>query len=125
MNNKDEAYIKDILAMIAEIENTVQGLRYEDFMEDRTAYRAVERNFEIIGEAVKRLSPEFTKIYPEVPWQEIAGFRDILIHDYAAVNVETVWDTLEQDIPKLKTVLQKAITEWGGDTLFLLCLFVP
>jgi uncharacterized protein with HEPN domain len=111
MNDKDEAYTKDILAMITEIENTVKGLTYEDFMEDRTAFRAVERNFEIIGEAVKRLSPEFTKTYPEVAWQEIAGFRDILIHDYAAVNVATVWDTLQQDIPKLKTVLQKTITE--------------
>ena len=64
MNNKDEAYIKDILAMILEIENTVKGLTYENFMENRTAFRAVERNFEIIGEAViAYCPPEFIKIY--------------------------------------------------------------
>lgn len=108
MDNRDEMYIKDILAMIAEIENTVKGLTYGDFVENRTAYRAVERNFEIIGEAVKRLSAEFTKMYPEVPWQEVAGFRDVLIHEYSMVNVATVWDTLQQDIPKLKILLQKA-----------------
>lgn len=105
--NNDKAYIEDILAMIAEIENTVAGLKYEDFATNRTAYRAVERNFEIIGEAVKRLSKEFTGAYPEVPWQDIAGFRDVLIHDYASVNVATVWDTLKEDISKLKAALQK------------------
>ena len=109
MNDKDEAYIKDILAMIAEIEKTISGLSYESFVQNMTAFRAVERNFEIIGEAVKRLSPDFTKNYPEVPWTEIAGFRDILVHDYASVNTLTVWDTLQQDIPKLKVVLQKSV----------------
>src|ERR1017187_7348596 len=98
MDNKDQAYIKDILAMILEIENTVKGFEYRDFYEDRTAYRAVERNFEIIGEAVKRLSVKFTGSHPEVPWNEIAGFRDVLIHDYAEVNAATVWDTLQKDI---------------------------
>ena len=78
-------------------------------MNNRQAYRAVERNFEIIGEAVKRLSPELMHKYPEVPWQDIAGFRNVLIHEYAAVNAATVWDTLNQDIPNLKTVLQNEI----------------
>lgn len=93
--------------MIAEIETTMAGLKYEDFATNRTAYRAVERNFEIIGEAVKRLSKEFTAQHPEISWQDIAGFRDVLIHDYATVNAATVWDTLTEDIPKLKTVLKK------------------
>lgn len=106
--NRDKAYVQDILAMIAEIENATKGMAYQDFMENRTAYRAVERDFEIIGEAVKRLSPEFKQARPEVPWQDIAGFRDVLIHDYATVNAATVWDTLGQDIPKLKAVLQKS-----------------
>lgn len=109
--SKDELYIKDILAMIAEIENSTKGLTYEDFVKNRTAYRAVERNFEIIGEAVKRLSTEFTVRHPEISWQDIAGFRNVLIHEYAAVNVATVWDTLQDDIPKLKKILEKAGTQ--------------
>ncbi|OGE82656.1 MAG: hypothetical protein A2846_03290 [Candidatus Doudnabacteria bacterium RIFCSPHIGHO2_01_FULL_49_9] len=93
--------------MIAEVESAVAGFKYEDFATNRVVLRAVERNFEIIGEAVKRLSKEFTQAHPEVPWQDIAGFRDVLIHDYAAVNDTTVWDTLQEDIPKLKEVLEK------------------
>lgn len=106
--SKDEAFIKDILAMIEELESATKGLQYQDFVNNRVVYRAVERNFEIIGEAVKRLSDEFKDANPEVPWQDIAGFRDVLIHEYATVNAATVWDTLSQDIPKLKQVLEKA-----------------
>ncbi len=58
MKDKDTVYIKDILAMIAELETTVKEMEFRDFVENRTAFRAVERNCEIIGEAVKRLSPE-------------------------------------------------------------------
>lgn len=107
--DRDKVYIRDILDMILEIENTVKGMQYENFINNRTVFRAVERNFEIIGEAAKRLSKEFTGKYPEIDWEGIAGFRDVLIHDYAAVNVATVWDTLQEDIPKLKTVLEKAL----------------
>ena len=95
--------------MIKEIEVSTKGLQYEDFVENMTVYRSVERNFEIIGEAVKRLSDEFKSAHPEISWQDIAGFRDVLIHEYAAVNVATVWDTLTGDIPKLKEILGKAI----------------
>lgn len=109
--NKDKAYIEDILAMISEIESFTKGLEYENFVKNRAVYRAVERDFEIIGEAVKRLSAEFTKQHPEISWQDIAGFRDVLINEYAAVNMATVWDSLKQDIPKLKTVLQKTISK--------------
>ena len=97
--------------MIEEIGVATKGLEYKDFVENRTAYRAVERNFEIIGEAVKRLSDEFKTSHSEISWQDIAGFRDILIHEYAAINVATVWDTLTGDIPKLKEVLEKTINE--------------
>lgn len=107
--NNDKVYIKDILDMVIEIENSVRGLGYEEFVANRTVYRAVERNFEIIGEAVKRLSREFTAKHPEVPWPDIAGFRDVLIREYSAVNVATVWDTLQEDIPKLKAVLKRAL----------------
>ncbi len=105
----DKAYIQDILSVIAEIESFTQGLTYEDFLENREAYRAVERDFEIIGEAVKRLSEAFKEQHPEIPWKDIAGFRNVLIHEYAAINALTVWESFERDIPPLKVCLKNAL----------------
>ena len=60
------------------------------------------RKLEIIGEAVKNLSPELKKSYPQVPWKDIAGMRDKLIHGYFGINIERVWETVKQALPELK-----------------------
>ena len=60
------------------------------------------RNFEIIGEAVKHLTKAVTESQPEVPWKQIAGFRDVLIHGYFGVDLEQVWAAIEKDLPVLK-----------------------
>lgn len=66
---------------------------------------AVIRNFEIIGEATKRLSLELKNAYPDVAWKQIAGLRDILVHDYLKVNLNRVWGIIEQDLPRLKQTI--------------------
>jgi uncharacterized protein with HEPN domain len=63
---------------------------------------AVIRNFEIIGEATKRLTPSLTQNRPEVPWRQIAGFRDVLIHKYMGVDLNTVWNIVKHDLPIIK-----------------------
>ena len=107
-NDRDKVYIKDILEVIFEVENFTKSMTYQDFLNNRAVYRAVERDFEIIGEAVKRLSEGFKQKYPDIPWKDIAGFRDVLAHDYTAVNALTVWETLEGDMLNLKKILLKA-----------------
>ena len=64
------------------------------------------RNFEIIGEASKRVSDEFRKVNHEVPWKEMAGMRDKLIHDYIGVDIDVIWKTIIQDLPGLKKLLE-------------------
>ncbi|WP_339384034.1 HepT-like ribonuclease domain-containing protein [Fischerella sp. FACHB-380] len=72
---------------------------------------AVIRNFEIIGEATKRLSAEIRAADPDVPWQQVAGFRDVLIHDYLKVNLNRVWGVIEQNLPQLKATVEAILQE--------------
>jgi uncharacterized protein with HEPN domain len=77
------------------------------------AQDAVVRNLEIIGEAVKNLSPGLRTRHPSVPWQQIAGLRDVLIHQYFGVNLELVWQVVEQRLPGLGQQVQRLIEKGG------------
>ncbi|WP_341473842.1 DUF86 domain-containing protein [Desulfofundulus thermobenzoicus] len=79
----------------------VQGVEKEKFFADKMLQEAVIRRLEVIGEVVKNVSDQLKKKYPEVPWREIAGMRDILIHEYFGVDLEEVWETATRDIPEV------------------------
>ena len=68
---------------------------------------AVIRNFEIIGEASKKVSDELRKVNHEVPWKEMSGMRDKLIHDYIGVDIDVIWKTIIQDLPGLKKLFEE------------------
>lgn len=103
-------YLTNIKECIEQIESyTIEGK--ETFLQNRMIQDAVIRNFEIIGEATKRLSVDFRAKYPNIPWQQMAGFRDILIHDYLKVNVNRVWGVVEQNLPKLKAAIEIILQE--------------
>jgi uncharacterized protein with HEPN domain len=103
---KDERlYLEDILARIAMIESfTVEGR--EAFMTSAKTQEAVIRCFEVIGEVVKRLTPEKLADYPHIPWKQIAGFRDFLLHHYNRVDFETVWRAVQNDLPSLRAAIE-------------------
>ena len=99
---KDERlYLSNIKECIERIEEYTKGGK-EEFMQNKMIQDAVIRNFEIIGEATKRLSPELRSKYSDVPWQQMAGLRDVLIHDYLKVNLNLVWQIIEQNLSDLK-----------------------
>ena len=99
---KDERlYLSNIKECIERIEEYTKGGK-EEFMQTKMIQDAVIRNFEIIGEATKRLSPELRSQYSDVPWQQMAGLRDVLIHDYLKVNLNLVWQIIEQNLSDLK-----------------------
>jgi uncharacterized protein with HEPN domain len=104
-------YLQDIQEAINDIENFTQNLTYEQFTKDRKTLNAVVRSLEIIGEASKQLPDTLKAEYSELPWKEITGMRDKLIHAYFGMDTETIWQTVKQNIPPLKQTIKKMIKD--------------
>jgi len=102
---RDADLVADINEAIARIERYTAGLTLDAFLADTKTQDATVRNLEIIGEAVKGLSFDLRKKHRDVPWQEIAGMRDRLIHHYAGVNWDIVWDVIQTKLPELRSHL--------------------
>ncbi len=105
-------YLNDIIQAINSIEKFVEMIDFESFQQDDKTSSAVVRKFEIIGEATKNIPPHMRKSYPHVPWKEMAGMRDRLIHAYFGVDYHLVWRTIKERLPQLKEdiyIIQKDI----------------
>jgi len=102
MERDDSVYLRHILDAISRIEEYLHGIDEETFYQHYLVQDGVIRQLEIIGEATKRLSREVRVQCPNVPWQDIAGMRDKLIHDYFGVDLDAVWLTARNDVPTLK-----------------------
>ena len=105
MIKNDQVYLEHILEAIVKIENFTNGISRFDFDRNVMIQDAVIRNIEIIGEATKKISKSFTQSHQEIPWSEMAGMRDKLIHDYLDVDIDVVWKTIEVDLPLLKELI--------------------
>ncbi|MER3456321.1 MAG: DUF86 domain-containing protein [candidate division GAL15 bacterium] len=101
MSKDPRVYLAHILECIQKIERFTAGGR-ERFLADELVQDAVLRNFEVIGEAAKRLDDAYRAAHPEIPWRSLAGLRDVLIHQYEGVDLERVWAIVEGDLPGLK-----------------------
>jgi uncharacterized protein with HEPN domain len=110
MKRDDSVYLRHIADAITKIEQYLRGMTEEAFSLNSMAQDAVIRQFEIIGETTKRLSSSLRSENPQVPWQDIAGMRDKLIHEYFGVDMEQVWLTTVNDIPYLKAEISNILT---------------
>jgi len=105
MIKNDRVYLDHILEAIDKIQNFTNEISRFDFDRNVMIQDAVIRNVEIIGEATKKISKSLRLSHQEIPWTEIAGMRDKLIHDYFDVDIDVVWKTIEVDLPLLKEMI--------------------
>lgn len=106
---KDSVYLNHILEAINNIFEDTNNFTEEKFLSNRTIKDAVTRNIEVIGEAVKLVSEQIKTEYTDIPWQKIARTRDMLIHHYFDVDDKELWKIVVDDLPALKTSIQKIL----------------
>ena len=107
----DSVYLRHILECIRRIEeDTVCG--HDRFMESHTYQDAVLRNLQTIAESTQRLTEDTKAAHPEVEWQSIVAFRNVLVHDYLGIDIERIWEIVHGDVPKLKRTAQE-ILKWS------------
>jgi uncharacterized protein with HEPN domain len=104
-------YIKDILQNMRDAEEFIQGFSYGQFAADKRTFNAVVRSLEVIGEAAKNIPDEIRAKYPMVPWKEMAGMRDKVIHFYFGVDREAVWIAVKDRIPAIKPLIEKILKD--------------
>lgn len=104
-------YLDDILTAVADVEVFIGDINYDTFVLDKKTVNAVIRSLEVLGEATKRIPTSFRQKHPEIPWNKMAGMRDVLIHDYMGVDLKTVWKVAQERLPELKSLLEKLISD--------------
>ncbi|GAB4194683.1 MAG: DUF86 domain-containing protein [Coleofasciculaceae cyanobacterium] len=101
--------IRDILKAIDEIQGFTEGMTIEDFQADPRTVKAVLYNMAIIGEAARNLPSDVEELYPEIPWVDVRGIRNVVIHEYFQVNLEIIWQTIQEDLVPLASSLSKLL----------------
>ena len=115
MEKDDTVYLQHNLDAINTIEEYLHGVNEEKFKATRLLQDGAIRQIEIIGEAIRHMSRDIRRTYSEIPWQDIAGMRDKLIHDYFGVDIEKVWDTAQEDLPVLKKQVIGILKDYGRE----------
>ncbi|HUV79902.1 MAG TPA: DUF86 domain-containing protein [Candidatus Bathyarchaeia archaeon] len=104
-------YIQDILEALGEVDDFTTGMQFEDFVKDKKTINAVVRSLEVIGEATKKIPDGFREKYSKIPWKRMAGMRDKLIHEYFGIDLEIVWEVINNDLPPIKPLIQKVLED--------------
>ncbi len=100
-------YLQDIIDSINDIGNFIEGMTFDDFKKDRKTSNAVIRSIEVIGEATKKIPDSVRDKNPSIPWKNMAGMRDKMIHEYFGVDLEILWKTATEDVPPIKSSIKE------------------
>lgn len=104
-------YLQDIIHYTEKVEQFVVGLDFKHFTKNEEKTLAVIHALQIIGEAVNRLPPSLKQRYPEVPWMDIIGMRNIIVHGYFLVDLKVVWKTVKESLPPLRKAATKILKD--------------
>jgi len=115
MSRSQKQYLLDILDAMDKARRFVEDVTFEELEEDQRTQFALQRAFEIIGEATKHLDDDLREEYGEVPWNDMAGMRDMLIHEYFAVDLAVVWGTIHDRFPEVQRRLREILDEMSDD----------
>ena len=111
MNRTSLDYLEDILEYTKKALEFVEGIDYAAFEKDDKTNFAVLRALEVVGEATKHVPPDIRVRFPGIPWEDMAGMRDKLIHVYFGVDLKVVWDTATIRVPKLVPLMQRVVSD--------------
>ena len=111
MKRDYRVYLRDILQALRNTQKFVGRMSYEKFIADRKTISAVIRELEIVGEAAKQIPASVRKKYPQIPWSDMAGMRDKLIHFYFGVDMEIVWETVKVRVPQVEPLMKDVLSD--------------
>ena len=110
---RDQDFLNDICEAVQRIVAYTKGMTAKRFLKDIKTQDAVVRNLEVIGEATKNLSSRLRKTCPQIPWKELAGVRDKMIHHYFGISYEIVWKIAREQLPQLLPQIEALLTQEG------------
>ena len=113
-HRRDRDYLSDIWEAMDRTVTYTCGLDFDQFMQDSKTQDAVLRNLQVMGEATNKLSLRLRETYPHIPWREIAGMRDKVVHEYFGINYDIVWTIVSRDIPDLFPHIEAILSQLGG-----------
>ena len=110
LEERDAAYLWDMLQAARDVLEFTRGVSLDEYGSNRMLQRAVEREFQILGEAARRVTESFKVAHPEIPWSSIVGHRNVIVHDYADLSPKRIWEVIEEDLPDLVRGLEQLIS---------------
>jgi uncharacterized protein with HEPN domain len=105
------SYIEDIIEHMKYAEEFIKFMTFEEFANDKKTVLSVTKCIEIVGEAAKQIPDSIREKYPEIPWRDMAGIRDRLVHGYFKVNLEIVWVTVAIEFPEIRPMIENALAD--------------